>query len=94
MADSDGLENRCPERDRGFESHPLRHTKKSKTVFQSFRRIALKCPKSKPSTQHIVSTLDKGHLLNYCDQQADKYEQFTLHRSLAFQSASAKLSKR
>ena len=25
MADSDGLENRCPERDRGFESHPLRH---------------------------------------------------------------------
>ena len=24
MADSDGLENRCPERDRGFESHPLR----------------------------------------------------------------------
>ena len=25
-AESDGLENRCPERDRGFESHPLRHT--------------------------------------------------------------------
>ncbi len=24
VADSDGLENRCPERDRGFESHPLR----------------------------------------------------------------------
>ncbi len=26
MAESGGLENRCPARDRGFESHPLRQT--------------------------------------------------------------------
>lgn len=32
-AESDGLENRCPERDRGFESHPLRQTARNGAGF-------------------------------------------------------------
>ena len=45
MDEQAGLENRSPSRDRGFESHPLRHHVKSRAI-QSGATASTNCRKS------------------------------------------------
>ena len=52
VADSDGLENRCPERDRGFESHPLRQPSRRLRLAGQHRR------ERRLSAEAVSSTID------------------------------------